>query len=199
MRLFRLVSEKMYSLFYVACACTQNWNEKFCKIFSFQFFLFSALVKLYFNEVIKAALSNYMQIKLVFTKFFIVLRVLKKENESDDIISSTTRNWLIGSSRSISIQKKNIDNSAFKSAEHPARLEPEGKKSSVKPGSAAKLTVSRKRNTYKDIIDQNYFFIPLTVETLKPWCVEAVDIVHSLGSRIAHCTKLCLVHNHSML
>lgn len=70
-----------------------------------------------------------------------------KKIESDDIISSTTRNWLIGSSRNISIQKKktNIDNSAFKSTEYPARLEPEGKKSSLKSGSAAKLAANRKR------------------------------------------------------
>lgn len=114
----------------------------------------------------------------------------------------------------------------FNSAEHPARLEPEGlcrsdgkrpdgmtlvpwsngqllvwdatcvdtlapsyiKQSSRKSGSLAKLAANRKRNHYRELIEQNYLFIPFVFETLGPWCDEALDVVRTLGSRIARCT-----------
>ena len=42
----------------------------------------------------------------------------------------------------------------------------------------------RKKNKYKSITDQNYFFVPFAVETLGPWCDDAIDLVNSLGNRI---------------
>src|ERR1700744_5557947 len=41
-------------------------------------------------------------------------------------------------------------------------------KSAQKSGSAAKIAVRGKRNLYKDLIEQNFLFIPFAVETLGP-------------------------------
>jgi hypothetical protein len=54
--------------------------------------------------------------------------------------------------------------------------------------SAANLAAKRKRNSYKDIISQNFYFIPFAFETLGPCCDEALETLHLLGSRIAKCT-----------
>lgn len=62
------------------------------------------------------------------------------------------------------------------------------KKSSVNSGSVAKLAANRKRTLYREIIEQNYLFIPFAFETLGPWCEEASDIINSLGTRIVRCT-----------
>lgn len=48
------------------------------------------------------------------------------------------------------------------------------KNSSRRFGSVAELAVNRKRSHYKEIINQNYPFIPFVFETLGPWCDEAL-------------------------
>lgn len=50
------------------------------------------------------------------------------------------------------------------------------------------MAANRKRNTYSDIIEQNYFVVQFVFETFGPWCEEAVDIMNSFGARIAKCT-----------
>lgn len=61
--------------------------------------------------------------------------------------------------------------------------------SSISPGSVAEKAASHKRNNrYRSIIEQNYLFLPFSVETLGPWCEEAIDFIHVLGKKIANCT-----------
>ena len=38
-----------------------------------------------------------------------------------------------------------------------------------------------KRRLYTEIIEQNYIFVPVAVETMGPWCKEANDFLQSLG------------------
>ena len=60
--------------------------------------------------------------------------------------------------------------------------------SSILAGSVAEKAASRKRIHYRAIIDQNFLFLPFSVETLGPWCEEAIDFIRLLGKKIAFCT-----------
>lgn len=51
-------------------------------------------------------------------------------------------------------------------------------------GSLANLSARH----YRELIGQNYFFVPFAFETLGHWCEEALEIISSLGSRIAQIT-----------
>ena len=77
------------------------------------------------------------------------------------------------------------------------------KASSKSSGSVARMAANRKIHHYSDIISQNYLFVPFAFETLGPWCEEAIDIISSLGGRIAQITgepksKLFLIQKISL-
>ena len=41
-----------------------------------------------------------------------------------------------------------------------------------------------KLNKYKKLLEQNYIILPFAVETLGPWCSEAIHFVDILGNLI---------------
>lgn len=55
-------------------------------------------------------------------------------------------------------------------------------------GSVAENAANRKRLKYKTIIEDNYIFVPFAVETMGPWCQEAIDFVEELGNLTATVT-----------
>lgn len=61
--------------------------------------------------------------------------------------------------------------------------------SSVKPGSVAKQAANIKLNKYKQLADQNYIILPFAIETLGPWCKEALDFINILGKLIEERTN----------
>lgn len=56
--------------------------------------------------------------------------------------------------------------------------------SSVNGGAVATKAASRKCEKYRSLIDRNYCFVPFAVETLGPWCIEAIQLVNRVGSII---------------
>lgn len=53
------------------------------------------------------------------------------------------------------------------------------------PGAVAHLAAQRKVSKYINISeDPNYIFIPFAIETLGPWCTEAISFMNSIGSLI---------------
>lgn len=54
-----------------------------------------------------------------------------------------------------------------------------------KSGSVAELAGKHKLTKYKKLLDQNYIIIPFAVETLGPWCHEAVKFIKILGKLIS--------------
>lgn len=52
------------------------------------------------------------------------------------------------------------------------------------PGKVAKKAANVKLNKYKKLLDQNYIILPFAVETLGPWCDEAIQFIDTLGNLI---------------
>jgi len=48
-------------------------------------------------------------------------------------------------------------------------------------GRAAEIAANKKINKYKKLQEQNYLIIPFAVETLGPWCTEAIKFTNDLG------------------
>jgi len=51
-------------------------------------------------------------------------------------------------------------------------------------GQVARPAALRKINKYRNI-SEDYIFIPFVVETLGPWCEEAITFVDEIGSILA--------------
>lgn len=62
------------------------------------------------------------------------------------------------------------------------------KLSSKSSGRVAEMAATRKRNHYKELIDNNYFFLPFAVETFGPWCKEAKEFIKCIGQLITNIT-----------
>lgn len=60
--------------------------------------------------------------------------------------------------------------------------------SSKTPGRVAENAATKKRNLYKELIENNYFFLPFAVETLGPWCCEAKSFIKCIGKMISNIT-----------
>lgn len=56
--------------------------------------------------------------------------------------------------------------------------------SSLGPGRVAMRAAAAKCNDYKNLIDDNYIFLPFACETLGPWCAEALQFVKQLGKMV---------------
>jgi hypothetical protein len=52
------------------------------------------------------------------------------------------------------------------------------------PGKVANKAAKVKLNKYKQLLDQNYIILPFAVETLGPWCAEAIKFIDVLGNLI---------------
>lgn len=52
-------------------------------------------------------------------------------------------------------------------------------------GKAAEDKAKRKTSKYRSLINQNYFFVPFSVETMGPWSAEDTRFFNSLTKRIA--------------
>lgn len=59
------------------------------------------------------------------------------------------------------------------------------KQSCKEAGVTSENAATRKRNKYREIIEQNYFFVPFAVETFGPWCEDALSLVDSIGGKLA--------------
>jgi hypothetical protein len=58
-------------------------------------------------------------------------------------------------------------------------------KTSEVSGFAAEMTCKRKHSKYSSsIISSNYIFKALSLETLGPWCKEAIDFINVIGNRL---------------
>lgn len=55
-------------------------------------------------------------------------------------------------------------------------------------GEGAENAACRKTNKYSSPIRQNYLFLTFAVETMGPWCVEAIKFVEDLGRIISEKT-----------
>lgn len=51
-------------------------------------------------------------------------------------------------------------------------------------GKVAEKAANVKLNKYKKLLDQNYTILPFAVETLGPWCVEAIKFIDIFGNLI---------------
>ena len=56
---------------------------------------------------------------------------------------------------------------------------------SVSSGAAACKAALSKRSKYKELIDQNFIFVPFSVETFGPWCPEGIGFIDNLGDKIS--------------
>jgi len=56
--------------------------------------------------------------------------------------------------------------------------------SSVNAGAAAEKAATKKQIKYKDLIEQNYIFIPFAIETLGSICGKGLDFINTLGDLI---------------
>lgn len=61
--------------------------------------------------------------------------------------------------------------------------------SCVAPGKVAMKAANLKINKYKKLLEQNYIILPFAVETLGPWCSEAIKFVDILGNLIKERTS----------
>lgn len=50
-----------------------------------------------------------------------------------------------------------------------------------KAGSAAEIAAKKKHNKYKALKEKNFLIIPFAVETMGPWCKEAIAFTDKLG------------------
>ncbi|PSN56853.1 hypothetical protein C0J52_08294 [Blattella germanica] len=50
-------------------------------------------------------------------------------------------------------------------------------------GSAAELAVMHEKNKYRALVD-NFIFIAFAVQTYRPWCREALDLVSEIGKQL---------------
>ena len=60
--------------------------------------------------------------------------------------------------------------------------------SAKKAGSVARKAADIKLNHYKGLTDQGYYILPFAIETLGPWCDEAIRFVNVLGELISERT-----------
>ncbi len=58
--------------------------------------------------------------------------------------------------------------------------------STKEAGMVAENAAKRKKSKYKAIIEDGYHFIPFAVETLGPWCQEAIEFTSALGKAISN-------------
>jgi len=56
--------------------------------------------------------------------------------------------------------------------------------SSKEAGRAAEDKARRKERKYSRLIEQNYHFVPFAVETMGPWCAEAMKFFHEVSKMI---------------
>lgn len=61
--------------------------------------------------------------------------------------------------------------------------------SSSGPGKVAMKAANVKINKYKKLLEQNYIILPFAVETLGPWCAEAIHFIDILGNLIKERTN----------
>ena len=57
------------------------------------------------------------------------------------------------------------------------------------PGKVATKAADVKLNKYKKLLEQNYIILPFAVETLGPWCSEAIEFIDILGNLIKERTS----------
>uniref|UniRef100_A0A8D9A2M9 Uncharacterized protein n=1 Tax=Cacopsylla melanoneura TaxID=428564 RepID=A0A8D9A2M9_9HEMI len=57
------------------------------------------------------------------------------------------------------------------------------KLASKEAGSVAEMAASKKKNKYKNLVDQ-YIFVPMAVESMGPWCKEGKKFVQEVGSML---------------
>ncbi len=55
-------------------------------------------------------------------------------------------------------------------------------------GSAANAKAKLKTSKYKALIDQNYYFVPVAVETMGPWSAESIKFFNELGKILSQKT-----------
>jgi len=55
---------------------------------------------------------------------------------------------------------------------------------SAKAGAAAEKAALKKTNKYVNIIENNYIFVPVAIETFGPWCSAGIDFINKLGDLI---------------
>lgn len=60
--------------------------------------------------------------------------------------------------------------------------------SSSSSGSVAELAAVNKSRKYSRLLEQNYIILPFAVETLGPWCSEAIQFVDRLGKLLVNAT-----------
>ncbi|KAF2885931.1 hypothetical protein ILUMI_20238 [Ignelater luminosus] len=53
-----------------------------------------------------------------------------------------------------------------------------------KPGLIAELAANKKRAKYVDIEEQGYLFVPIAVETIGPWSLNAIKLIKDIGHKI---------------
>ncbi|XP_037029306.1 uncharacterized protein LOC119069340 [Bradysia coprophila] len=61
--------------------------------------------------------------------------------------------------------------------------------SSKSPGRVANKAANIKLGKYKKLIEDNYIIIPFAIETLGPWCTEAIKFIDVLGKLLANVTN----------
>ena len=61
--------------------------------------------------------------------------------------------------------------------------------SSKKAGRAAEDKARRKTVKYRSLIDRNYIFVPFAVETMGPWCDEAIHFFDEVSKKIVQNTN----------
>lgn len=52
-------------------------------------------------------------------------------------------------------------------------------------GRAAEDKAKRKETKYRSLVERNYHFVPFAVETMGPWCMEAIKFFDEMGKMIA--------------
>ena len=55
---------------------------------------------------------------------------------------------------------------------------------SSEPGAAAEVATKRKHSKYSQIINDGYIFKAFAVETMGPWCEEAINWINNIGSNL---------------
>ena len=61
--------------------------------------------------------------------------------------------------------------------------------SSKKPGEVANKAANIKLGKYKKLLEDNYIIVPFAIETLGPWCTEAIQFVDTLGKLLVNVTN----------
>ncbi len=64
----------------------------------------------------------------------------------------------------------------------PSHIQTSEKEAGIVAENAAK----RKLSKYKEIVEDGHHFLPFAVETLGPWCQEAINFISILGKKITN-------------